>query len=140
MRDDFQRVKNALEKAKTEILQLLESEQPLDLASYTTVNASGILSSVITSLVHGDCDLALPLSPENSYLSSVFTTSAFGDSDSTIRLDIGAIYQEYCSRLVSLYLFKVTYNTTTRTVSTNHISRDWWSESILHGTSSMTWT
>ncbi|RMJ22922.1 CorA-like Mg2+ transporter protein [Aspergillus sp. HF37] len=77
VQERFQRVTMALEASKADILQLLESQHPLDLASFSTVNASGILASVITSLVHGDCDLPLPLGPENSYLSSMFTTSAY---------------------------------------------------------------
>ncbi|RJE21232.1 CorA-like Mg2+ transporter protein [Aspergillus sclerotialis] len=92
-------MKRNLESAKTELLGLLEYQKPLDLASYSTVNTSGNIASVISSLVYGDCDLPLSLDPENAYLASIFRTSASNALDSVMHLDLGGIYQEYCSKL-----------------------------------------
>ncbi|PTU20302.1 hypothetical protein P175DRAFT_0278006 [Aspergillus ochraceoroseus IBT 24754] len=95
----FEKFTSRLSKAKEEVLQGFESRNPLNLAAYSTVNSSGIIASIITSIIHGDCDLTLPLGPENAYLSSMFTTSASGGSNSVIQLDLGALYQDYCSKL-----------------------------------------
>lgn len=89
-----------LERAKVEILELFEYQSPPDLMAYSTVNSSGIIASVITSLVNGDCDLPLPLSPENAYLSSIFSTSDARASNSVVHMDFGKLYQEYTLKLV----------------------------------------